>query len=111
MLSERIDELQLRALSGMHRHPSLFKDTPQYLFGVEPWLTVRNALVAYHDGQVGFEALLRGMLTKYGMLYFDALIDVIDNAQAVPGKGWANTQIRHLMKAIDNAYGQGGGYA
>ncbi|BCS86836.1 hypothetical protein [Pseudodesulfovibrio sediminis] len=104
---ELIHELQFRALSGMQRYPELFKTTPVYLCGQEPWLTIRKALEAYQGGKVGHKSLLRGMLAKYGEVYFDELLRVLENAEAVPCKNWALTQIARLSDAISQNYEEG----
>jgi len=95
-----LDELQLRALSGMHMYPELFQSTPVYITGQEPWMTIRRALEAYHSGKVKEYDLLRGMVLKYGDDTFLALIAVIENAASVPRKRWAETQIRILTSVI-----------
>lgn len=104
MHSDTRNEMQLRVLSGLHRYPELFESTPRYLCGDEPWLTVRRALEVYHAGKVDRFQLLQGMLGKYGWEYFEALLMVMENAEAVPRKRWAETQIRLFREAIEREY-------
>lgn len=104
-----LNEMQLRVLSGLHRYPELFKTTPAYLCGDEPWLTVRKALVAHHAGKVGLTGMLRGMLDKYGQEHFDALIAVLENAMAVPRQRWAETQVRILKAEAMRRHGKAQG--
>lgn len=104
MYNDTRNEMQLRVLSGLHRYPELFDSTPAYLCGDEPWLTVRKALEAYHAGKVGTMQLLQGMLKKYGWIHFEALLDVLDNSEAVPRKSWAETQIRIFRESLERAY-------
>jgi hypothetical protein len=88
--------MQLRVLSGLHAYPELFKTTPIYLCGNEPWFTIRKGLEAYHAGKVDMQGLLRGMRLKYGNEYFHSLIAVLENSLSVPRKRWAETQVRQL---------------
>ena len=101
-----LNEMQLRALSGMHRYPEMFKTTPVYLCGDEPWLTIRKALEAYHSGKTDMLGLLRGMDAKYGQAHFDALLSVLENSMAVPRKRWVETQVRQLKAMAVRAHGK-----
>lgn len=106
MHNDTRNEMQLRVLSGLHRYPELMETTPVYLAGDEPWLTIRRALEAFHQGRVDLEGLLRGMLEKYGWLYFEELTRVLENAEAVPSKRWAENQIQFFKEAIERSYAQ-----
>lgn len=100
------NEMQLRVLSGLNRYPEMFKTTPVYLCGDEPWFTVRKALEAYHDGKTDMLGLLRGMDSKYGPEHFDALLSVLENSMAVPGKRWVATQVRQLKAVAKMMHGR-----
>jgi len=111
MHSDTHNEMQLRVLSGMHMYPELFKTTPQYLTGDEPWHTVRRALEALHAGKVDSEGVFEGMRKKYGQDYVDALCSVIENAASVPRKRWAETQIRRYNEMLDQDFERESDYA
>lgn len=98
------DELQLRTLTGLYCFPELMGKTPVYLTGDEPWFTIRKALEAFHRGEVSRLGMMRGMWGKYGAWHFWNLLGVLENAEAVNSKRWAEAQIRQLMEAIERKY-------
>lgn len=98
------NEYQFRVLSGMWAFPELFRTTPQYLTGDEPYLTIRRALEAYHAEEIEGYELLMGMFHKYGDPHFTELIRVLENALAVPCKRWAESQIKIFDKLLTQDY-------
>ncbi|SOB60617.1 protein of unknown function [Pseudodesulfovibrio profundus] len=97
-------ELQHRTLAGFARFPELMDATPQFITGDEPWHTIRRGLEAWHRGECSRLELMRGMWGKYGAWQFWSLLGVLEDAETVPGKRWAETQIQRLMEAIEREY-------